>query len=254
MRYRVAAVDRALSILNVFDDHQPLTQAEIARATGLSEATALRYLATLARHRVVERDSGSGRYRLGLRLFQLGEHALVDRDPRQVALPFMEQLLARFDETVNLALRNADALVLIEALESGRSIKKGASVGDPDVWHASAVGKAILASLEEDEVRGLLKRVGAPRYTPKTFTSYKALAPELKRVRELGYAVDDEEGEEGLRCVGAPIFDRREGARYAISVSAPANRLPHDAIPEVGEQIKAAAAAVSARLGYAVLG
>ena len=145
-KYSVAAVDRAVAVIAAVDATRSGSLAEVARATGLSDATALRYLASLARNDLVEREAETGRYRLGIRLFQLGQRALGDRDPRRAALPFMKGLLERFEETVNLAMRNRQELVLVEVLESRRSIKKGASVGDRDTWHSSALGKAILAS------------------------------------------------------------------------------------------------------------
>jgi IclR family acetate operon transcriptional repressor len=250
-RYRIVAVERAISVLEAFDSRSALSQAEVARAAGLSEATALRYLQTLASHGMIERESGSGRYRLGLRLFEFGERALVGRDARKVALPVMEDLLARFGETVNLAIRNGDALVLIEALESTRSIRKGAVVGGQDVWHASALGKSLLAALPGDEARELLGRRGLPRYTPHTITDAGTLLRGLARIRARGYAVDDQEAEPDLRCVGAAVFDRRGQARYAISVSGPAYRLTKRAIPEIGKEVERAAAEIAFRLGYA---
>src|SRR5262245_40993861 len=125
--YSVAAVDRVAAILGVFDGKPSWSLAEIARATGLSEPTALRYLSSLTKNGLVERDD-AGRYRLGLRLFRLGQRALGDPDPRKVALPFMERLLERFEETVNLAMRHGDEIVIIEVIEGTRSIKKGATI------------------------------------------------------------------------------------------------------------------------------
>ena len=161
-RYRIAAVDRAVAILETFTDGRALTQAEISRAAGLSEATTLRYLSTLNRNGLVERDAHSGRYALGLRLFQLGERAL-GTDVRHAALPVMRELSERFHETVNLGVRNADNLVLIEAVESTQPIRRGANIGDLDAWHGSALGKAILAALPDAEAREIVDRcqVGA---------------------------------------------------------------------------------------------
>src|SRR5690348_11456316 len=123
-RYSLAGIDRAVSVLEALSAEAPLTLGEIARRSGLNETTAFRYLTSLAAHGLAERAE-DGRYRLGLRLFRLGQRALAGRDPRSIALPHMERLLERFDETVNLAARNRDELILIEVLESTRSIKKG---------------------------------------------------------------------------------------------------------------------------------
>jgi IclR family acetate operon transcriptional repressor len=250
-RYQITAVERAVAVLEAFDTKDPLTQSQIAQAVGLSQSTTLRYLATLCSHGLVERDGETGCYRLGLGLFQLGERALGARDARYVARPVMKSLLERFDETVNLAISQEDALILIDALESTRSIRKGATVGGQDVWHASSLGKAILAFLPEDEMLGVLERHAQARCTGNTLTDLKALVQELARIRDLGYAVDDEESEEGLRCVGAPILDRGGRPSYAISLSGPASRFTPRTIAEMGEATRSAAAMISARLGYA---
>ncbi len=250
-RYRIDAVDRAIAILEALGQDAPLSQAQLARATKLSEATAFRYLNALGRHDLVERDPESGRYRPGIGLFQLGQRALANRDPRLIALPIMRGLLERFGETVNLAMRWGNTLVLIDGLESERSLKRGATVGERDAWHASAVGKAILAHLSEVEVRTIVSDSGLAARTPGTITAIKALLEELARIREIGYAVDNEEGEQGLRCVGAPIFDRTGAPAYALSLSGPSARLSLDALTPIGEELAAAAAVISERLGHA---
>jgi DNA-binding IclR family transcriptional regulator len=249
--YSIAAVDRAAAVLGVLDGRPSRSLTEVARATGLSEATALRYLSSLAGNGLVERDELSGHYRLGLRLFELGQRALGDGDPRQVALPLMEGLLEEFEETVNLAMRHGDALVLIEVIEGTRSIKKGASVGQHDFWHASALGKSILAFLPDEEVRGILDRRGCPALTTTTLTTFEQLSRTFEDVRDRGFAVDDREAEEGLRCVAAPIFDRRRRPNYAISLSGPANRFTAQAVRQMGKELRSAAASISARLGCA---
>ncbi len=248
-RYRIAAVDRAVAILETFTDGRALTQAEISRAAGLSEATTLRYLSTLNRNGLVERDAHSGRYALGLRLFQLGERAL-GTDVRHAALPVMRELSERFHETVNLGVRNANNLVLIEAVESTQPIRRGANIGDLDAWHGSALGKAILAALPDAEAREIVDRAKWARRTSRTHTTWRALHQDLIEIRERGYAVDDEEGEDGLRCVGAAVHDRHGRPHYAVSVSGPVNRINPDAVGEIGRAVHAAAATISARIGF----
>jgi IclR family transcriptional regulator, acetate operon repressor len=249
-RQSAKAVDRVVGILEAIDGLGAMKLSQIARAAHLTEATALRYLSGLVSHGFVERDEGSGRYRLGIRLFQLGQGALGDRDPRLVALPIMQELRSQFDETVNLAMRLEDDLVLIEALESTRSIKKGARVGESDVWHSSSLGKAILAYLPEQEAIQILERQGHPRTTPRTLNTVEALLRDFELVRERGYAIDDEESEEGLCCVGAPIFDRHRRPSYAISFSGPAYRFSLSSVHEMGRAIKGAAKNISLRVGY----
>jgi IclR family acetate operon transcriptional repressor len=247
--YQIAAVDRVVAVLACLEARSGLRLSEIARDVGLSEPTTLRYLANLVEHGLVERDA-AGRYGLGLRLFQLGQRAVGQRDVRKVALPKLERLLERFEETVNLAVRRNDDLVIIDVLESHRSIRKGASIGEPDSWHCSALGKAILSRLPEGEARAILARRGTRRHTAHTLATVDDVLRDLERVRARGYSIDDEEAEVGLRCVAAPVCDRRGDPVYAISVSGPATRVAPDTVPDIGAEVVAAASAVSTALGY----
>lgn len=248
--YSLVGIDRAASVLDALEARGTLTLAEVARATSLNEATALRYLTSLSKHGLVERAHSDGRYRLGIRLFQLGQHALRGRDPRQCARPHMEQLLARFRETVNLGMRHGDELVLIDVLESTQSIKKGATIGDRDRWHASSLGKAMLAALDAEEARRLLGSTALKPYTPQTLTNVNVLFAQLPRIRESGYAVDDEETEAGLRCIGAAVLDENGNPRYALSIAGPISRVTHEREDEIGAAVRMAAAAVSRELGF----
>lgn len=247
-RYHIVAVERALSVLGAFEQSAEWRLVDIARATGLTETTALRYLSTLVEHQMVERDE-EGVYRLGMRLFQLGQRALGRPDVRHIAFPQMEALLERFEETVNLAVQSRDHVVIIDVLESRQSIRKGAAVGETDHWHSSGLGKAILAGLPEAEAVSLLEHQGLPQHTAHTLSSIQAILGQLAEVRSRGYAIDDEEGEPGLRCVAAAVRDRRGRPKYAISVSGPAQRLRSEIIPEIGEAVVVAAGHVSRALG-----
>lgn len=247
-RYGINAVDRVIAVLEALESPASMRLTDVAKAAGLSESTAFRYLATLVEHRLVGRED-DGNYRLGLRLFSMGQHA-VGRDARKLALPHMERLLERFEETVNLAVRRGDELMLVEVVESQRSIRKGASIGDTDIWHCSALGKSIMALLPEDEVRGILSRRGTERFTEQTLSTIDDVIAHLEIGRERGYAVDDEEAEPGLRCIAAAVRDRRGAAPYALSVSGPAARIDPGSFSEIGAEILTAATAISEALGY----
>lgn len=242
--YSLTGINRAMTILEAFESGPELSLAEISRSTGLGEPTALRYVTSLGTHGLLERDEDTGRYRLGLRLFQLGADALRGRDPRALALPHMRRLLERFQESVNLAMHHGDELILIEVLESTRSIRRGAYLGERDVWDTSALGKAILAHVEPEEARRLLTTGASP------MPDIDEWRTRLERVRERGFAVDDAESQDDLRCVGAPIFDRHGQPRYAMSVSGPASRVTREDAEEIGMILRTAAGEISAALGH----
>jgi IclR family acetate operon transcriptional repressor len=210
----------------------------------------MRYLATLAGGDFAERDTATGRYRLGLGVLVLSERALGDVDPRPIVLPYMEQLRTSYGHTVNLAAFRENRIVLIEVLEGIRSIRKGARVGEQDALHSTALGKAILAQLPRERAHALLEEQGLHAATDRTLTSIEALEEQFPQIRELGYAVDDEEGEEGLRCVGVAILDRRGAPAYGLSISAPATAFGLDTAAQVGPILARVGATLSKRLGY----
>jgi IclR family acetate operon transcriptional repressor len=248
--FSLNSIERAMAILSAFDDRPELALADLARRAQLTEPTALRYTTSLATHGFLERDGDSGRYRLGLKLFELGEKSLRARDPRAVALPHMSRLRDRFEETVNLGMRHGDELVLIEVLESPHSIRKGGQLGERDCWHASSLGKAMLAHLPPDDARALLEHLPRPRLTPHTTTSVEQLLEELEVVREQGFAVDELGTEDDLRSVAAAILDRHGSPQYAIGVAGPATRLTAETAAAIGPALRPAAAEISAALGY----
>lgn len=246
----LTAVDRAVLVLEALERQPRARLAQVARDAGLSDATALRYLNSLVAHDFVERDSGAGTYRLGMRLFRLGQRSLAERDPRAVALPYMERLHERFEETVNLAVRNGDDLVLIEVLQGSRSIRRGAALGDRDVWHASALGKAVLAQLPAPEAKDILERHGYERMTARTRVSWREMSRDLARIGQCGYSVEDREFDDESSCVGSAIFGGDGRVVYALSVSGPAGRFGRERRIEIGEAVREAAAGISELLGY----
>jgi IclR family acetate operon transcriptional repressor len=248
--YSMVGVDRTVAVLHALSGREPLGLAEVARRANLDEATALRYLSSLASHDFVTRDEATGRYTLGVGLFVLGQSVAAMQDVRKVALPHMEGLLRDFEETVNVAHHRHGSLVIIDVLESTRSIRRGASVGERDVWHVSALGKAILSSLPEDEAVGILEAYEREAHTSRTKVGIDELREDLRVTRARGYAVDDEEYEQGLRCVGAAVMDRRGRPSYALSISGFAPRMPHEVVERMGEAVAQAADRVSRSLGH----
>ncbi|WP_020495623.1 IclR family transcriptional regulator [Sciscionella marina] len=244
----VQAVDRVAALLRVVSTAGG-TLAETARATELSEATALRYLTALEHYSLVERDPGSRAYRVGPGLLELANGWAGGEDVLAAAEPGMRRLLEEFGETVNLGVRAGETLIVVHALESPRPIRKGASVGERDHWNCTALGKALLAAMPEAEAKALANSAMSERLTERTRTSWTALLGDLRTARDTGYAVDDEESSLGLRCIGAAITDRSGAPRYAISVSGPGDRLPVEQDSVIGERVAAEAAAVAVRLG-----
>ena len=246
----VRAVDRTIALIEALGDSDGgASLADLARATRLTEATALRYLGTLVRLDVAERDGTTGRYRLGFKLLLLGEKALGKVDPRRVARPHLERLRDRFGETVNLAAFREGRLVLLDVLEGTHAIKRGAQVGQEDPVHSTGLGKAVLANLQAAERIKLLAQVGMKRYTSHTIVDLEDLERELGQVRKVGYAVDHEESEPGLSCIGVAILDRWGFPAHAVSISGPTARI-RPAIDMIANELLPAAADIGRQLGH----
>ncbi len=225
---------------------------DIARAASLGEPTTLRYRQLLGSHDLVTRDPDTGRYALGLRLFRrLGQQAVGIRDVRKLALPHMERLLERYEETVNLAARRRDRLVVVEVLESTRSIRRGATVGEPDYWTPPPrSARPSSWVLPEGDARAVLERSERPRFTPRTLTDIDELVEELREVRERGYSIDDEEFEDGLRCVGGAIADLHGRPAFGLSISGLAARMSLATTHQMGRDVLEAASTISTQLGF----
>jgi DNA-binding IclR family transcriptional regulator len=248
--YMLATVSKALEILDLFaDGRDELSLTQIAEATQLPKSSIFRYLATLEKFHYVERDEKSERYRLGLKLLQLGALVASRLDLRNLAFPIMWQLRKTFGETINLAVPHVDKVVYIDVLESQDVIRMASPMGAEEYMYATALGKAILAQLPTASVEDRLTLPLKP-LTEYTITDMCKLLAELEQIREKGYAIDDREGNLQVRCIAAAIRDYRGQVVAAISVSGPENRLSIERAHIIGPELAQAGNKISSLLGY----
>jgi DNA-binding IclR family transcriptional regulator len=217
--------DRLIAVVESFLVNSHQTLSEVSVACGMEPSTATRYLRHLVARGWLERHDETRTYSLGARLIEIGKAARTAHPLRQAVLPLMQDLLSRFDETVNLAVHQTGEIVIIEALESRRSIRRGATVGDRDGWFVSSLGKSILAHLPEEQVLTLLAAHPPQQLTQHTLVSREAILTDLADVRRRGFALDDEEAEIGLKCVGVPLRDYHGSVSHALSISGPTERI-----------------------------
>jgi IclR family transcriptional regulator, acetate operon repressor len=229
---RSGTLERGLRLLQFFAAAGEATPAEAAKATGLSRS---------ATYRIAER--------LGSEAVRLGMAALASLEVTRVAPPHLRRLADQTRETVNLAVVDGDEVVYIDKEEGPLAVKMSAQLGSRRPLHCTALGKAFLAALPPGELPARLAALELARHTAATITDPAALAAELERVRARGWAVDDEEVEEGVFCLGAAVRDHRRLAVAAISVAGPAYRLRPRA-DRVGALVAETAAAISRRLGH----
>jgi len=249
--YKVQVLDRSLAIIDALANaRDDASLAELAEKVKLHKSTVHRLTSILERHGILERDARSGRYRLGLRLFELGNIAMGRFNIRDRAHPHLERLLYEVDETVHLCALDAGEVLYLDKMEPARSVRMASRIGRRNPVHCTSVGKAILAFLPESEADDILRQHGLKRLTPKTMTTPAELKADLKLIRDRGYAIDNEENEEGVRCIGAPVLDHSGRPIAAISISAPSFRLPLDKVPTVAVSVCRAALALSQESGY----
>jgi DNA-binding IclR family transcriptional regulator len=180
----------------------------------------------------------------------LGSVAIARFNIRDRTRLHLQRLVLEVDETVHLCVLDAGEVLYLDKIEPSRSVRMASRIGRRTAVHCSAVGKVILAHLPEREADQILEQRGLPRHTPKTIVTMADLKADLKITLRRGYAIDNEEAEEGLRCVAAAILGRNGRPLGAISTSAPSFRLPLDKVPMVAAAVCAAARALSEESGY----
>ena len=251
MSESIRAVERALDVLLCFNRQTPeLNMTQIAERISIHKSTVHRLLKTLEKKRFVERDQTTGVYRLGIQLLQMAYLTLEQNDLRRLAAPFMRRLWEQHRETVHLAVLDQADVVFLDAIESPQRVKLAAAIGQRLPAFATASGRAILAFMPDEVVQDVLKQ-GMPQYTRQTRSSPEAFADGLRLVQERGFALDEQEFEEGIDAVAAPIFDQSGQPVAAVSVAGPSYRLAHDQLLEIGPLVLATARDIAREISLA---
>ena len=242
------SVERAFELLDLIAAAPDgLSLSELTALAPRSKSTTHRYVATLLGLGVVRRDD-AGRLRPGLKLLELAVALLEGDDLRATAGPLLADLARHTGETVHLGVLSEGEVVYIAKIESPHSVRLVSRIGARVPLHCSAMGKALLASLSPEELDAALAGRSRERRTPHTLTGAAELRAEIERVRASGIAIDDEENEAGVRCLGAAIAGPAGTAAGAISVSAPAGRMPLERCHELAPVVREASAEIGRRL------
>lgn len=243
------AVERALSILEAAALRRDgLTNSEISRKLDIPKSSASYILRTLEHRGYLRRDAETGRYRLGLKILSLGRDVQAGLDLGDVALPWMRALVDRTHLTAHLAVLDHGEAVYVEKVDAPGFFKVNTWVGRRMFVHSTSVGKVLVAWRPKSEVEAILRQHGLKKRTPKTFTSMARFFAELDKVREQGYAVDDEENSLGARCVGAPVFDPLGRVEAALGLSGTVTQLDEDSLLRIAEAVRDAARKISRHL------
>jgi DNA-binding IclR family transcriptional regulator len=249
--YHVRVVDRVFAILEeLADGSAKFGDVALAEKLGLHKSTVHRLLAVMQHNGFVEREPGSTKYRLGWRIFELGITAASHLDILERAKPYVTQLVETTGETAHLGVLRQGEVVSLVNVESRYTVRTPATVGRHIPLHCTSQGKAILAFLPPDQVARRLKGHVFTRHSANTILSKDRFLADLALVASRGYAVDNEEFEEGLRCIAAPVRDHSGDVAGAISIAGPTFRVTGARLPALSREVKRIAAELSAALGY----
>ena len=253
MTQSVRAVDRALDILLCFTQEEPTRSlTQIAEAVCMSKTTVHRLLTTLETRRFISRDKDSGMYRLGFRLVEMASLVLRDIELRRLAQPYLKSLSEQYGETVDISVLNGSHVIYLEVIESPRRVKLAAATGQRLPAYFTASGKALLAFAPEEQVRKILADNIADHGGETGITISMALE-DLSKVAERGYAISEQEYEEHINAVAAPIFDADRRAVASIAIVGPSFRFSGERLPELGESIRKIADEISREAGMTAL-
>ena len=228
------SVEKALSIIDSFSLDKPeFSVAELVEKLCMPKVSVYRFLRVLSKNGFISQNKQTKKYRLGLKMFELGSIVLNNLDFRDVAFPLITELSKQSGETVHLGVLDDHQVVSIESVESNRALRISMPVGKRVYLHSTGVGKAILAFLNDEEIREIVHQKGLPGFTENTITDFDQLMIEVQTIRDRGYAIDNEENEPGVRCVAVPILDPHQRFVASVSVSGPSVRISHESIPEL---------------------
>jgi DNA-binding IclR family transcriptional regulator len=251
-RTGVQSVERTLDILEALVEFgSEVGLVEISQVVSLPLATVHRLLGTLITRGYVKQNRQNRKYSLGFRALQMGNDMRQRFSLRLEARPFLQRLMQTSGESANLAVLDDGEVVYIDQAQSARILRMFTQIGNRLPAHSTGSGKALLAFLPRELVEGIVRRYGMAPRTPKTVTDSAELFRELEQVRALGYARDDEEHEEGVRCVAVPVRDASGQVVASLSVSGPAARLSDSRIDAVLPELLDSGHKLSARLGFA---
>lgn len=241
----VRALERALDVLDLLAASNGLTLSEIAQALQLAPSTVHRVLSTLSARGVAESDQVTQAWYVGPTAFRHGTAFMRRASIVERARPVMRRLMEATGETANLGILHGDAVLFISQVETHETIRAFFPPGTRSPFHASGIGKALLAFARPSDLRHMIAEADLTPFTPKTLSQPETLMQDLEQTRLRGFSIDDEERTLGMRCIAAPVFDLAGEAAAGISVSGPVHRMTEARFDEIAEAVMRAARELS---------
>ena len=245
----IQSLDRALMILKKISDQDGVSLSELSELSDQSPATVYRALITLQAHDIVGFEEEGQLWHVGPGAFQIGSRFLRRSNILQRSQPIMRDLMRETGETANLGIERNDQVLFISQAETHETIRAFFPPGSRNHMHSSGIGKALLAYFDPARLKAIIDKEGLIRFTDKTITDADTLEAELAKVRKSGFAVDDEERTDGMRCIAAPVFNVHGEPFAGLSVSGPSFRIPMNATPQIGRIVRQAADSLTQAIG-----
>lgn len=247
----INSLDRALRILEILgDSDNNIGVTELGRKLDVDKSTAYRLVATLVARGYIEQEPETKKYTLGLKIVELSSKVLDKLELRKVAKPFMKELVQLTDETVHLAILDLGNVVCIDQEETPSMINVNMAVGREAPGHCTSIGKVLWAYLKEEELDYILKKKVLTGYTGRTITSIPELKLHLKKVKEQGYALDDEEFTIGVRCIAVPVWNYKNKVIASLGTSGLAVNISLDRVEELVKTIVEVRDRLCLKLGH----
>ncbi len=240
---------RTLKILEYLSKKKEASVSEVSSYLNVNKSTAHRFLASMKHVGFVDQNSENQKYKLSLKVFEIGNRVVEGLNLREIAKPVMHELSDLTGETVNLGIIDNYDVVYIEKVLSKNTLRQDCPIGGRDKIHATALGKAMIAFKPSEYVEKYVEKKGLIKVTERTITETEAFYTELRNIRKNGYSIDSEETMIGLSCIAAPIFNNENKAIAAISISSPTNRLGQRNIEMFKDEIIKASQLISSQMG-----
>lgn len=242
------SLDRGLQILNLLAKKGMLSVTELAKELEIDKSTASRLVETLRQHDMVQLDKTTRKYGLGFRIMYLGERLSDSLEIIEIARPILMEVSRYLGQSVHLCAYNRNMVYVIDQIVSNLPYTMSARVGMIEPIHSSSVGKCIIAYRPPEKIDELLAEHEMVAYTEKTITDKAVLREQYAKIREQGYAVDDEEMFLNVRCIAVPVFDYHNSVRYAIGISGPIGLMSADNLELYRTRLVHAAKKIGAKL------
>ena len=246
--YSMSTLDKVFRILDILADKGPLTVSQVAKIMDLPRSGSHRFLANLKEQGYVTQNADAT-YQLSLKLFQLGMKIVGKLEIRQLARPYLQELVDLYSETVILACLEGHEAVYLDKIQSKQTLRANLELGTRVPVHCTSVGKVMTAFLSEEKRSAVLDATDFQAFTPHTITDRSTLEEEFKLVRENGFSLCHQEYHIGIMAIAAPVFSYEEDRVYSMSISGPTQRMSEEQLLATREDLLGAAARLSEQLG-----